>query len=74
MEALLAKQLKLAGHIANFYTNSTDKVGAENQTESYFVSRLELLESYWEKFTNNHDQLVCYEKEFASHQYFAEDG
>ncbi|CAB0042117.1 unnamed protein product [Trichogramma brassicae] len=74
MESLLRAQENLAQYIANFYKNSTEKVRGDLQTASHFAARLELLESYWAKFTVNNDQLVCSEKDFASETYFANDG
>lgn len=57
MEALLSKQLSLAGTIARFIAN-TNKTPQERQTRGYLESRIELLRSYWARFISTHDQIA----------------
>ncbi|CAB0040511.1 unnamed protein product [Trichogramma brassicae] len=66
-------QLKLVNHIANFYENSTAKVKKEAQPLEHFKCRLELLENYWDKFMDRHDELIPFEQELKAEKYFAED-
>ncbi|XP_076397901.1 uncharacterized protein LOC143266156 [Megachile rotundata] len=54
---LLQSQADLFTRIDNFKRN-TDKLGKDNLTVTVLKSRQRLLNSYWEKFTNNHDAIV----------------
>ena len=41
-------------------TNSTDKFGSEKLTMIHYQGRFELLQSYWDKFTKQHDIIIAH--------------
>ena len=69
-QKLLAAQQNVCKYIENFYFNSTDKVGAANQTLPHFEARLQLLEVYWQKAMSNHDALLPFETTLVEEGYF----
>ncbi|XP_023245710.1 uncharacterized protein LOC111643002 [Copidosoma floridanum] len=73
MKELFKAQLKLQSYICNFYTNTVEKATLESRTVSYYKARLELIASYWAKYTANHDKLIIEEDANAELAYFKDD-
>lgn len=71
MEALLNRQRITMGYIDRFWENLM-KIGKEKITQPYLRARLELLESYWQKFDENHYNLLAFEQ-IATAPYTKED-
>jgi len=65
MDVAVKKQMSTAGYIERFWENLC-KVGKEKMTRSYLDTRLGLLETYWSRFLNAHDDLLALEKVEAS--------
>ncbi|XP_023248115.1 uncharacterized protein LOC111643952 [Copidosoma floridanum] len=73
MEEILKSQLSGYKHIVNFFVNSTEKAGAGAQTADHFNTRLELLERYWSRFEERHDDLLKFEDQLKDREYFRDD-
>ncbi|XP_067208442.1 uncharacterized protein [Linepithema humile] len=71
MEVLLKKQLVSAGYIERFWDNIA-KAGKEKMTRSFLTARLELLENYWSRFSDNHKALIVCDK-IETTEYISKD-
>ncbi|XP_029054235.1 uncharacterized protein LOC114881583 [Osmia bicornis bicornis] len=71
--AKLAEQGDISRRIVNFITNSVDKLSPEKRTLEHFTSRAELLERYWDRFTENHMSLAAYQREIKDDPYVKQD-
>lgn len=58
VERAVRLQLVTAGYIERFWDNLI-KVGKDKITRVYCQTRLDLLESYWKRFTDNHLEIVA---------------
>lgn len=71
-EELVKKQVKRGSLITNFKKNTHTKVDEEDKTIEFYQARLALLDSYWKKFYNCHENLLEYEDELQENEYFAQ--
>ncbi|XP_067213152.1 uncharacterized protein [Linepithema humile] len=61
MEATIKNQMSNAGYIERFWENLI-KVGKEKMSSAYLKTRLELLETYWTRFLNQHDKILSFDQ------------
>ncbi|XP_029173951.1 uncharacterized protein LOC114942698 [Nylanderia fulva] len=71
MDIAIKKQLLTVGYIERFWENSI-KIGKDKVTRTYLATRLELLETYWSRFLDAHDQILSFENVDAS-EYIRKD-
>lgn len=76
MDQLIKQQQDQGESISKFITN-TNKTGKANQTPGFFQARIQLLNKYWNTFSDNHRNIVKHPEakeaaKYISDEYFDE--